>query len=368
MLLGISFYTFQTTGYLIDVYKKKSVAEKSLGKYALFVIFFPLVLAGPIERSTNFLKQLDKKVYFDYERIKDGLLLILWGLFKKIVIADRLAALVNNVFNNVENYRGFPLIIASVFFTFQIYCDFSSYSDIAVGSARVLGYSLIRNFNTPYFSKSIGEFWRRWHISLSTWFRDYLYIPLGGNRVTKQRKYLNLMIVFLISGLWHGANWTFILWGALHGVYQILGSELKNFKDKIIKIFKIDEESYTYRVSQVFITFFLVSFAWIFFRVNSLKDGKYFIKNMLKIDFRFLLDGGIYNLGLDKKDFRLSILLIIGLIIIEYFNNRNNIKIKLKNEPLITRWAIYYILIFSIIILGFYGGKYDASQFIYLQF
>lgn len=368
MPLGISFYTFQTTGYLIDVYKKKSVAEKSLGKYALFVIFFPLVLAGPIERSTNFLKQLDKKVYFDYERIKDGLLLILWGLFKKIVIADRLAALVNNVFNNVENYRGFPLIIASVFFTFQIYCDFSSYSDIAVGTARVLGYSLIRNFNTPYFSKSIGEFWRRWHISLSTWFRDYLYIPLGGNRVTKQRKYLNLMIVFLISGLWHGANWTFILWGALHGVYQILGSELKNFKDKIIKIFKIDEESYTYRVSQVFITFFLVSFAWIFFRVNSLKDGKYFIKNMLKIDFRFLLDGGIYNLGLDKKDFRLSILLIIGLIVIEYFNNRNNIKIKLKNEPLITRWTIYYILIFSIIILGFYGGKYDASQFIYLQF
>lgn len=368
MPLGISFYTFQTTGYLIDVYKKKSVAEKSLGKYALFVIFFPLVLAGPIERSTNFLKQLDKKVYFDYERIKDGLLLILWGLFKKIVIADRLAALVNNVFNNVENYRGFPLMIASVFFTFQIYCDFSSYSDIAVGSARVLGYSLIRNFNTPYFSKSVGEFWRRWHISLSTWFRDYLYIPLGGNRVTKQRKYLNLMIVFLVSGLWHGANWTFILWGALHGVYQILGSELKNFKDKIIKIFKINEESYTYRVFQIFITFFLVNFAWIFFRVNSLKDGKYFIKNMFKIDFNFLFNGNIYKLGLDKADFRLSILLIIGLIVIEYFNNRNNIKIKLKREPLITRWAIYYILIFSIIIFGFYGGKYDASQFIYLQF
>lgn len=368
MPLGISFYTFQTTGYLIDVYKNKSKAEKNLGKYSLFVIFFPLVLAGPIERSTNFLKQLDKKVYFSYERIKDGLLLILWGLFKKVVIADRLAALVNTVFDNVGNYRGFPLIIASVFFTFQIYCDFSSYSDIAVGSARVLGYSLIKNFDTPYFSKSVGEFWRRWHISLSTWFRDYLYIPLGGNRVTKQRKYINLMIVFLVSGLWHGANWTFILWGALHGIFQILGSELKVLKEKIVKLFKISEESYSYKIFQVFITFFLVNFAWIFFRVNSLKDGKYFVKNMWKIDLKFLFDGSLYKLGLDKADFKLSIFLIIILVVIEYLNKKDNIKIKLKNEPLITRWGIYYILIFVIIIFGFYGGKYDASKFIYLQF
>lgn len=368
MPLGISFYTFQTTGYLIDVYKKKSIAEKNIGKYALFVTFFPLVLAGPIERSTNFLKQLDKKIPFDYERIKDGLLLILWGLFKKIVIADRLAVLVNAVFNNVEKYKGFPLIIASVFFTFQIYCDFSSYSDIAVGSARVLGYSLIKNFDTPYFSKSVAEFWRRWHISLSTWFRDYLYIPLGGNRVTKQRKYLNLMIVFLISGLWHGANWTFILWGALHGIYQILGSELKELKDKIVKICRIDEKSYTYKISQIFITFSLVNFAWIFFRINSLKDGKYFIKNMFKLDFNFLFTDAIYKIGLDKADFRLSIVLIFMLIMIEYLNNKYNLKMKLKKEPLITRWIVYYMLIFSIIIFGFYGGNYDASQFIYLQF
>lgn len=368
MPLGISFYTFQTTGYLIDIYKNKSKACKNLGKYALFVTFFPLVLAGPIERSTNFLKQLDEKYSFDYERIKDGLLLVLWGLFKKVVIADRLAVLVNTVFNDVEKYKGFPLIVASIFFTFQIYCDFSSYSEIALGSARVLGYSLIKNFDTPYFSKSIGEFWRRWHISLSTWFRDYLYIPLGGNRVTKQRKYINLMIVFLVSGLWHGANWTFIIWGGLHGIYQILGYELKFLKEKILNFFKINFNSYTYRISQVVITFSLVNFAWIFFRINSLKDAKYFIKNMFKINLKFLFDGSFFKLGLDGYDLKLSLLLIIFLMIIEYLNKKENIKTKLKNEPLITRWTIYYILIFSIIIFGFYGGKYDASQFIYLQF
>ena len=367
--LGISFYTFQTLGYLLDIYNRKRVAERNLGKYALFVTFFPIVLSGPIERSTNFLKQLDEKeIKFDYEKIKDGLLLILWGLFKKIVIADRLAVLVNNIFDNPTQYKGIPLIITSIFFTFQIYCDFSSYSDIAIGSARILGYSLIKNFNTPYFSKNIGEFWRRWHISLSTWFRDYLYIPLGGNRVNKIKKYRNIMIVFLVSGFWHGASWTFILWGAIHGVYQIIGLESLKIREVLLRVFKVDQESFGYRIYKVLGTFLLVNFAWIFFRANNLKDLKYFIKNMFKIEWKFLFDNSIYKLGLDRADFLLSLYLIVFLLIIEFLNNKINLKEKLKKEMLIVRWSVYYILIFSIIIFGYYGGIYDASKFIYLQF
>ena len=367
--LGISFYTFQTLGYLVDIYNRKRVAERNLGKYALFVTFFPIVLSGPIERSTNFLKQLDEKeIKFDYEKIKDGLLLILWGLFKKIVIADRLAVLVNNIFDNPTQYKGIPLIIASIFFTFQIYCDFSSYSDIAIGSARILGYSLIKNFNTPYLSKNTGEFWRRWHISLSTWFRDYLYIPLGGNRVNKIKKYRNIMIVFLVSGFWHGASWTFILWGAIHGVYQIIGLESLKIREVLLRVFKVDQESYGYRIYKVLGTFLLVNFAWIFFRANNLKDLKYFIKNMFKIEWKFLFDNSIYKLGLDRADFLLSLYLIVFLLIIEFLNNKINLKEKLKKEMLIVRWSVYYILIFSIIIFGYYGGIYDASKFIYLQF
>ena len=310
----------------------------------------------------------EKEIKFDYEKIKDGLLLILWGLFKKIVIADRLAVLVNNIFDNPTQYKGIPLIIASIFFTFQIYCDFSSYSDIAIGSARILGYSLIKNFNTPYLSKNTGEFWRRWHISLSTWFRDYLYIPLGGNRVNKIKKYRNIMIVFLVSGFWHGASWTFILWGAIHGVYQIIGLESLKIREVLLRVFKVDQESYGYRIYKVLGTFLLVNFAWIFFRANNLKDLKYFIKNMFKIEWKFLFDNSIYKLGLDRADFLLSLYLIVFLLIIEFLNNKINLKEKLKKEMLIVRWSVYYILIFSIIIFGYYGGIYDASKFIYLQF
>ncbi|MGL6168515.1 MAG: MBOAT family O-acyltransferase, partial [Fusobacteriaceae bacterium] len=218
--VGISFYTFQALSYTMDVYRGDVKAQKNLGKYALFVSFFPQLVAGPIERSTHLLAQIDKEYNFEYERVKNGLLLMLWGLFKKIVIADRLAVLVNTVYNNPTNYEGFVLIIASVFFAFQIYCDFSSYSDIAIGAANVMGYDLMKNFNRPYFSKSIGEFWRRWHISLGTWFRDYLYFPLGGSKVSKSKRYRNIMVVFLVSGLWHGASWNFIVWGGLHGIYQ----------------------------------------------------------------------------------------------------------------------------------------------------
>ena len=211
--VGISFYTFQALSYTVDIYRKEIYAEKNILKYALFVSFFPQLVAGPIERSKNLLIQFNKENHFDYDRVKNGLLLMLWGFFMKLVIADRVAMVVDQVYNNYAQYAGFEIAIATVFFAIQIYCDFGSYSNIAIGAAQVMGFTLMENFRQPYFSKSVAEFWRRWHISLSSWFRDYLYIPLGGNRKGKVRKYINLMIVFLTSGLWHGASWHFVVWG-----------------------------------------------------------------------------------------------------------------------------------------------------------
>ena len=219
--VGISFYTFQSMAYTIDVYRGVVEPEKHLGIMATFVAFFPQLVAGPIERAPHMLPQFRQRMSFDQARTVEGLRLILWGAFKKIVIADRLAIYVNTVYNAPRHYSGLPLIAATIFFAFQIYCDFSAYSDIAIGAAKILGFDLMENFRQPYFSKSVREFWGRWHISLSTWFRDYLYIPLGGNRVTFTRHLLNLMIVFVVSGLWHGASWTFVIWGALHGLYIV---------------------------------------------------------------------------------------------------------------------------------------------------
>jgi D-alanyl-lipoteichoic acid acyltransferase DltB (MBOAT superfamily) len=366
--VGISFYTFQALSYTMDVYRGDIKAQKNLGKYALFVSFFPQLVAGPIERSTNLLNQLDKKNSFDYDRVKNGLLLMLWGFFKKIVIADRLSVVVNTVYNNVERYEGFTLIIASIFFAFQIYCDFSSYSDIAIGSANVMGYNLMKNFERPYFSKSIAEFWRRWHISLGTWFRDYLYFPLGGSRVSKTKRYRNIMIVFLVSGLWHGASWNFIIWGALHGIYQLLGIELKPWRDRFVKKFHIDRNAYGHKLYKVVTTFLLVDFAWIFFRANNFHDAKYIIKNILKFNPWVLFDGSLYNLGLDQKDFRIAIYSIVFLISIHLVQRNREIREKIKTQNIWLRYLCYLMPILSIFIFGMYGTNYDASQFIYFQF
>ena len=244
--VGISFYTFQTLSYTIDVYNGKTKAQKHLGVFAVFVSFFPQLVAGPIERSHRLLPQFFIKHEFNYDRVRHGLQQMIWGFFKKVVIADRLAIVVDGVYNNLDDYSGLALIVATIFFTFQIYCDFSGYSDIAIGSARVMGFELMDNFKRPYFSKSISEFWKRWHISLSTWFRDYLYIPLGGNKVVKWRWYYNLFITFLVSGFWHGANWTFIAWGALHGIYLITAIILKNPKQQILEFLNI-KNTYLHR-------------------------------------------------------------------------------------------------------------------------
>lgn len=366
--VGISFYTFQALTYTMDVYREEVKPERNILKYALFVSFFPQLLSGPIERSKNFLHQISEEHYFDYERVKSGLLLMLFGLAKKLIIADRLAILVNQVYDNYYNYRGLVLVLATLFYSLQIYCDFSSYSDMAIGAAQVMGFKLKENFRQPYFSKSVAEFWRRWHISLSTWFRDYLYIPLGGNRVSKWRGYINILIVFAVSGLWHGAEWSFIIWGVLNGAYQIIEKELKILTEKV-SIFKKNKESKSYQIIKILITYSLICFAWIFFRAENISVAITLIKQMfMEFNPWILTDGTLYNLGLDEKNFHLAIFSIILLLMFDYYNAKQDVRERLGSCHVIFRWSVYYILIFSIIIFGVYGLGYDASQFIYLQF
>lgn len=271
--IGLSFHTFQSLSYTIEVYRKHQVAERRLGVFALYVMFYPQLVAGPIERPENLLRQIPVPQQFNTDRVLQGLRQMLWGFFKKIVIADRCAAIVNLVYQAPESHKGYILLLATYLFALQIYCDFSGYTDIALGAARVMGFNLMVNFRTPYRSASIKEFWARWHISLSSWFRDYLYIPLGGNRVVKWRWYFNLMIVFLLSGLWHGANWTYVIWGGLHGGYLILAIVCAPFVGWCTRIIGLDERPQLKHALSVLVTFHLAVFAWLFFRANTISDA-----------------------------------------------------------------------------------------------
>jgi alginate O-acetyltransferase complex protein AlgI len=359
--MGISFYTFQTMSYSIDVYKGEINAEKHFGRFALFVTFFPQLVAGPIERAKNLLPQFKKEIKFDFNNVLSGARLILWGLFKKIVIADRLAYLVNEVYNNPYQYDSLTLLIGTIFFAFQIYCDFSGYSDIAIGCARVIGFDLMKNFNAPYFSKSISEFWSRWHISLSQWFKDYLYIPLGGNRVIKWRWYYNLVIVFLVSGVWHGANWTFIMWGLLHGFYQIIEVSTKRMRGKILP------EGLIINKLKVVMTFSLVCLAWVFFRANTVTEAFNIIFKLF--DFERYNFRGFYNLllslqGYSVFEFAISFLFIILLLIIESLVLSGFHRSRFIKNPLVS-YSVYYSFIFIVILFGIFS---DNNQFIYFQF
>jgi alginate O-acetyltransferase complex protein AlgI len=361
--VGISFYTFQTLSYTIDVFRGIRPPEKRLGIFALYVSFFPQLVAGPIERSTRLLPQFDNVIKFDYERVVDGIRLMLWGFFKKVVIADTLAKFVDPVYNAPSDYAGPSYFIATVFFAYQIYCDFSGYTDIARGSAQVLGIDLMENFNRPYYSKSIREFWRRWHISLSTWFRDYLYIPIGGSRVTLPRHCFNLLLVFLLCGLWHGANWTFIIWGLLHGTYLVIGLLTRNaraqFTDRI-------KAPLLKKFIQVGITFGLVCFGWIFFRANSLTDALYIITHLFS-GWRLLTTQSAPQLVFIAGKPSLFILCILLLIVLEsvhLLERRVDWRTVLKLKPIWFRWAVYYSLVISIMLLG----SLNAEPFIYFQF
>jgi len=373
--VGISFYTFQLLSYSIDVYRGKQKPEKHLGIFALYVAFFPQLVAGPIERSTRLLPQFYKKNDFDYDRIVAGLKLMAWGFFKKIVIADRLALFVNEAYNNPTEYQGISFIIATLFFTFQIYCDFSGYSDIAIGGAQVFGIRLMTNFERPYFSKSVAEFWRRWHISLSTWFRDYLYIPIGGNRVSRWRWYCNIIIVFLICGMWHGANWTFIVWGILHGIYILIGSLTQTLRGKGTNLVGLDKRPSLLKMINIVFTFTLISFAWIFFRANSLSDAFYIIRNMFTGVDSWLLEA-IRNgfspevlspllLGQNIAEFCTAVCAIIFMEIVHLTQRHRNWIPYLCEKPILYRWAVYYIFALAI----FFFGQYTTStEFIYFQF
>ncbi|QMU29686.1 MBOAT family O-acyltransferase [Adhaeribacter radiodurans] len=370
--IGLSFHTFQAMSYTIEVYRGNHKAERHFGIYALYVMFYPQLVAGPIERPQNVLHQFHEKHYFDYDRVTSGLKLMAWGLFKKVVIADRLAVMVNEVYNNPTHFEGIPLILATVFFAIQIYCDFSGYSDIAIGSAQVMGFTLMRNFNRPYFSKNIKEFWGRWHISLSTWFRDYLYIPLGGNRVPKWRWYYNIFIVFLVSGFWHGANWTYIIWGALHGFYQVFGQITGKSRDRMVEALGLKKLPSLYKLIQIGTTFVLVCFAWVFFRANSVSDAWYIISHMFtgfSESVNLIAHNGFVRqryLFLDqtKEIFLLSFVVISILIVIELFQRNRSLRLEVKKYPFPMRLVFYNIIILSILLLG----SFSEAEFIYFQF
>lgn len=367
--IGLSFHTFQAMSYTIEVYRGNQKAERHFGIYSLYVMFFPQLVAGPIERPQNLLHQFYEKHYFDYQRITDGLKLMAWGLFKKVVIADRLAIVVDNVYNNPHDYTGLSLIIATVFFSFQIFCDFSGYSDMAIGTAQVLGFKLMRNFNNPYHSNSIHEFWRRWHISLSSWFKDYLYISMGGNRVSIPRWYLNLLIVFLISGLWHGANLTFVIWGTLHGFYVIFALATQNIRNLIANFVGLSKYPRFNCLLQISTTFALTTFAWIFFRADSVTNAFYIINHLfagLNIDLYNIFHhlSMSLKLGLTKTEFLLVVTAILFMEFVHIMQIKYSIREWIKTKPRYIRWSIYYMVIFLIL----FFGVYEKRQFIYFQF
>lgn len=368
--VGISFYIFQALSYTMDVYRKDIYVERNFLKYALFVSFFPQLVAGPIERSKNLLKQISQDNAFSYENFRRGLLIMLWGYFQKIVIADRIGLLVDTVYGNVGGYEGSYFLLASVLFAVQIYCDFSGYSMIAVGAAKVMGFRLMENFDCPYFAKTVAEFWRRWHISLTSWFRDYLYIPLGGNRKGTARKYLNIMIVFLVSGLWHGAQWTYVIWGGLNGLFQVVGSILMPLREKTGKLLKVKEKSFGHRVLKTFVTFVLVDFTWIFFRAESISDALHIIKSIVTVPNPWIfLDGSIYGLGLSQKQFHLMIFSLLILLVADWLKYKKiSILDKILDQDIWCRWSVYITGILFVLIFGIWGNAYDAQAFVYFQF
>lgn len=357
--VGISFYTFQTLSYVIDVYRGKINAEKHFGYYATFISFFPQLVAGPIERTDNLLPQIKAKHEFNYEQATYGLKLMAWGFFKKIVIADTLSRYVSRVYDTPREFSGFVLVIATIFFSVQIYCDFSGYSDIAIGAAKLLGINLMTNFNSPYFSQSIKEFWSRWHISLSTWFRDYVYIPLGGNRTGKVNQIRNLFVTFLLSGLWHGANWTFVAWGGIHGIAIAIENMIISPNKQLSKGFV--------RWIRMVCVFLFISFAWIFFVSNSISDALYVVMHL----FDGLTNPILYlKSGFDNIDIgNVELLKMAGCILLlgvyDYFLLKKDVIVEIGKMKLVGRWGIYVLLV---LILVFFSQKGELTEFIYFQF
>jgi len=391
--IGLSFHTFQSLSYTIEVYRSNQKAEHNFGYLALYVMYYPQLVAGPIERPQNILHQLHTEQRFEYRRVTDGLKWMAWGMFKKIVVADRMVLFVNPVYNDPTSHNGPALVFATLAFAIQIYCDFSGYSDIALGSAQVMGVKLMKNFDHPYFARSISEFWRRWHISLSTWFRDYVYIPLGGNRAAKPRWAFNLFLTFLISGLWHGADWTYIIWGALHGLYFIFSAVTEPIWIRLSALARLDRSPRLKVAISTLTTFSLVTFAWIFFRAASLTDALYIVRHLvsgwhsylsqsrqvLQEGFQQTADLGLYSIANalftilapltdeSRTVIALTALALTILIVIEVLQYRGNFLEQLHQKPVYLRRVVYASLIAVILILG---TSYASVQqaFIYFQF
>ena len=348
--IGLSFHTFQAMSYTIEVYRGNQKAERNFGIYSLYVMFYPQLVAGPIERPQNLIYQFYENHVWDTDRVKSGLLQMMQGFFKKVVIADRLAMVVDPAYANLSNQSSLNLIIASIFYSFQIYCDFSGYSDIAIGASKVMGFKLMNNFNAPYTATSIPDFWRRWHISLSTWFKDYVYFSLGGNRVSVPRWYINIIIVFILSGFWHGASWNFVIWGALHGLFQLMGLTLN-------RVFPYLAANHRRSVAGIWlyrlITFLLVTVAWVFFRIPKFGD--------IQIYFRQITQGTFsepISLAFNTHELLFSMALIIGL----YLFDLKREKIKVDSIQLF--WPIMAVMAFLI----YFFGVFNMKQFIYFQF
>lgn len=362
--IGISFYTFQSLTYIFDIYNGDLEPEDNIFKFALFVSFFPLILSGPIERAKHLIPQLDCSAKFDSSRAKDGLKLMLFGYFCKMVIVSRMTILTDYVFTDYLNKSGAALLIAVLAYTVQIYCDFAGYSLIAIGMCKIMGIEIISNFKQPYFAVSIADFWRRWHISLSSWFRDYLYIPLGGNRKGKFRKYINIMIVFIVSGLWHGANITFVIWGFLNGLYQVVGDLLNPVKNKIDNV--INKPAVN-RFLHTVITFILISFTWVYFRSSSIAEANaILIKLFTTVNIRNLFDGTIWQVGLGINNMLFVLLAVAILVISDVMCEKKNCDVSglLTNVKTPIRWAVYYTIIIMILL----SMNLNMTEFIYSGF
>lgn len=372
--VGISFYTFQALSYTVDVYRKEIEPEKNPLKYALFVSFFPQLVAGPIERSKNLLNQvknIENIKVRNYDRVANGFILMVFGMFQKMVIADRVSIFVDTVYNNLHAVGTMETVFAAIGFSIQIYCDFAAYSTIAIGAAKVMGFELMENFDTPYFAASIKEFWRRWHISLSSWFKDYLYIPLGGNRKGKIRKYFNLMVTFLVSGLWHGASWNYVIWGGLHGIYQVFGEILAPVRKKLVKVFKVNDGVFSYKLGQILFTFSLTSLTWVFFRAETIREALYFFKRMFTVWNPWVFfNEGLYEYGLDRVEVNILFAALFVLLLAEllkYFK-KQRISEFLMEQNLWFRWIVVIGMIVACVVYGEYGISFDSNQFIYFQF
>ena len=370
--LGVSFWVFQAIAYVVDVYKGRTRPEKNLLYFVLAVTFFPIVMAGPITRVQDLTTQAREKHRFDYDGMQSGLLLLGRGFFKKLLIADRLALFVNTVFGHPRSYAGATqgsiLLVAAVFFALQLYFDFSGYTDIVRGSARLMGFELPINFRAPYFARSVRDFWRRWHMTLMDWLKVYVYIPLGGSHRGIARRYLNVMIVFAISGLWHGAGLTYLVWGLLNGFYQVVGELLAPARDRFSARLGVDRSSAAHHVFQTMFTFLLVTVAWVFFRAASVGDALYIVTRMFFPTVWVFTDGSLLQQGLGALEMGVALTAAVLVFALEWISLNRDVLLAVRSQSLVYRWVAYYGLVCAIVVFGAYGGTYQAADFVYFKF